>query len=90
LAFAAGLLVAAALWGVDVQAFIWPPSAEHIIWIPVAALWLEIGAIIAALFVRYVNGRSAVGLGPIVVAWTAATVHFAFVWVLLPGILFAP
>ena len=89
-AFGVAVLLAGLLWAVDVQAFLWPPGADKIIWFPIVVLWIEIGIIVAALIRRYVAGRTALGLSPIVLAWGAAAINFTLMWMLAPGIIFAP
>jgi hypothetical protein len=89
-AFGSGVLLAGLLWGVDVQAFLWPPGADKIIWFPIVVLWIEIGIIVGALIRRYLAGRPALGRSPIVFAWGAAVINFTSMWILAPGLIFAP
>lgn len=88
-AFGVGALFAGLLWAVDVQAYLSSLGADKIIWFPIAVLWIEIGIIIAALIRRYVGGRTAVGLSPIVLAWGAVAINLTFVWMLWPAFIFA-
>ena len=88
-AFGLAALFAGLLWAVDVRALMSSLGADKIIWFPIAVLWIEIGIIIAALIRRYVAGRPAVGLSPIVLAWGAAAINLTFVWMLGPAIIFA-
>lgn len=57
-AFGVAVILAGLLWGV----FLWPPGADKIIWVPIALLWIEIGAIIAALVRRCIARQSILGM----------------------------
>lgn len=86
LVFALAIMLAGAVWKVDVEALLWTPSPNGA-WFLVALLWIEIACVVAALLHRSLRGYSGFGL-VLIISCAAAAVNFAILSAEAPGLLF--
>src|SRR2546430_12215938 len=86
LALAFTIVLAGALWRVDVEALLWTPS-PNAAWIFVALLWVEIACIGIALLHRFLRGYPGLGI-VLAITFATAAVNLAILTSETPGLLF--